>query len=142
MTAWVKKCGACGAINHPSEVICRSCSVMLPNVKTESDIDPPKPSQEALMAIKAKNYKVASAPASTEYTDHTDQDQAKTVNDNNTQAVTLGAQIIRVRVEDFDMPFLSLVWLSAKIILAALPAIIIAAFIATLILGTLTALFA
>lgn len=119
MTYWVKKCANCGAINNPSEVLCLKCSVMLPASKVESNDAPPKPSEEAVRAI-GKHVESPAPPGQNSESQPTTIQQTPLMS---------GSRPIQVVVTDLDIPFGQLVWLSAKIMLAALPALMLAGLI-------------
>lgn len=99
MTYYIKRCQKCGTENHPSDVVCRQCGVMLPLAKTASETPPFPPHQEGPPTDKPAAPTQATQPTA--------------------RAVIVG----------LDIGFIDLLWLCTKIILAALPAIMLAAII-------------
>jgi len=136
MTYWVKKCAGCGAINHPAEVLCQACKVMLPNGKVEADNPAPKPSKEALEAIRNGHTTVGHDDTPIQSDPEPASEPEPTTSPVTPIKIIMPARL-EVVVTDFDISFLNLIWLTAKIILAAIPGMVIALLILALIIGLL-----
>lgn len=132
MTHKVKKCASCGAINPSDEVLCEKCSLMLPSHTIDLDgpatgisfdaptpRPKPKPAATGALGEAAKTHIPKLKP----------QAEARPWPYEPVPARLVGAKSLRVTLVGLDIGFLDLMWLLVQLIIAAIPAIIIAAII-------------
>jgi len=131
MSHLVKRCDNCGTENDPDEVLCRKCQVMLPLKAIQNDTRPPAQQPEQ---VKTKPPSTPPTPAKTTKPETREWPY---------QAVPVVVQKtpLRVVITGLDIGFFDLVLLLTELMLAALPALILATVILVLIFAALGSLF-
>ncbi len=116
MSYWVKKCAQCGAVHHPNDAVCRDCLEELPVQKVQIDTPPPPPNR-----LGPAPTPVRAIPA--------------------TSPLRANNEPLSVVVTSLDIPFLQLIWLMAKVIMASLPALLVAVVVVFLLIVSLVKTF-
>mgnify|MGYP001126645492 CR=1 FL=1 len=141
MNYYIKRCLKCSAENHPGEVRCRECGVILPVNKTKSATEPPPPSKVAIEAIRRGGVTGLAPDKSPEAPAEPEAAPTPEVPAEPPPAAPVMPARLRVTVIGLDIPFFDLLWLCTKIILAATPALILALVIVFFAIMGLSGLF-
>lgn len=129
MTYYVKLCGKCRTPNEPSMTYCGKCGADLPTEKTESDV---KAIQPPAYAIQAAQQAADEAQAA---------QQEKAIRQFDLHSNFGGRSPVECKIVDVEIPFISMVALMVKLVLASIPALIILGIISLFAFSFIAALF-